>query len=145
MYILLLFLVKACLKDKGGKLIFFAFGMKNHLPSEALILACSSKISSCVIDSSLATFSLWISSTSLFNKIFLPACCTNPSPEIRDGFENFAVLESSLTTSRSSSVHCNSRCWCFGTPNVTAPEAANCWANKLFLPLESVAFEENAC
>lgn len=134
-------------KGQAGKLISSVpcFGTNNYLPSEALIRACSSKISSCVMDSSLATFSLWISSTSLFNKIFLPACWTNPSPEIRDGFENCVVLESSLITSHLSSLHCNSRFGCFGTPNVTALEAANCWANKLFLPLELVPFDENAC
>ena len=114
-------------------------------PSADFILTCSSMISSCVIASSLATFSLWISSTASSFKVFLSEPCARPSPEIKEDFWYFTGQEPAWVTLTSSIVFCKLSFWCFGTPNVTVPDAANCWANKLFLLWEMVSFDDTFC
>ena len=118
--------------------LFLAYTVASttFLPKDAFILACSSKISSFVMASSLATFSLWISSIALSKWTLSFADPVNPSPDITDDFENCAVTFEAVSTPDFflSSLDVTKFFICSsGTPNKSFPNVANCWANKLFL------------
>ena len=89
------------------------------------------------MDSSLAMFSLCISSTSLFKTISLLPDCIRPSPETTEELTNCGARgELTLRVSLVFVLSCELSLLRSLTPKVTPPEAANCRANKLFLPSE---------
>ena len=89
------------------------------------------------MDSSLAMFSLCISSTSLFKSISLLPNCVRPSPETIEELTNCGARgELTLRVSFVFVLSCELSLLRSLTPKVMPPEAANCCANKLLLPAE---------